>query len=78
MRTGCILPGDRGEYALVHLQIIVNNVCHRLGISCRTRTTTVDTIVDMCQLVRYTIGLEIAKCVCQLRVWVIDEMRRTM
>jgi hypothetical protein len=58
VRIGYTKPDDRGEYLLVHLEIIVNNVRHRLGISCRTRATTVDTIMDVCQLVRYTIGLD--------------------
>lgn len=45
--------------ALIHLEVIVNDVCHRLGIGRRTGAAAVDTIVDVCQLVRYAIGLEL-------------------
>ena len=41
----------------IHLEIIVNDVCHCLGIGCRTRATAVDTVMDVCQLVCYAIGL---------------------
>lgn len=58
MRVRYTEPGDQGGHPLVHLEIIVNDIRHRLGISCRTRATAVDTIMDVRQLIRYTIGLE--------------------